>query len=314
MATTPTAPVNDVSASPESVLGRAVRAALPRVLRRHAERKRQSLGQSMAEFALTVPLALFMVLFGLDFGRVFLGWVALNQAAREAANYAAMNPTAWTVPYDMSVLSEYSRLIHTEASNINCTLGSVPAPSFAGGTSIAAPAKVTLTCQFAVITPIISNIVGGTISVSASSAFPIRAGTIEGIPVQTTTPTNSPAPTPTGGTPTATPGPTASPSPTATVGPTFTLSPGATPTPMPTPTPTPTPVPTATPAQCHVISLLGTKTNKAAAKWKAAGFTGSVIFSPLTPPAYTIAWQSLTVSTTIWVPCTSGITVRVSAP
>ena len=35
---------------------------------------------------MTIPMVLLMVLFGLDFGRVFLGWVALNNAAREAAN------------------------------------------------------------------------------------------------------------------------------------------------------------------------------------------------------------------------------------
>ena len=87
-----------------------------------ADKRDGRLGQSLAEFALTVPLALLMVLFGLDFGRVFLGWVALNQAAREAANYAAMNPTAWTLPYNLAVQAEYARLVTTEASNINCTL------------------------------------------------------------------------------------------------------------------------------------------------------------------------------------------------
>jgi hypothetical protein len=288
MATAPTPPANHAP-------GR-----LPARLRRWLPSSKKSLGQSLAEFALTMPLALFMVLFGLDFGRVFLGWVALNQAAREAANYAAMNPTAWTVPYNLTVLSEYSRLVQTEASDINCNLASVAAPTFSSGTSIAAPATVKLTCQFTLITPIISNILGNSIAVSASSSFPIRAGTIEGIPVETATPTNTPAPTPTGGSPTATPAPT------ATVGPTFTLAPGA------TPTPTPAPTPTATPAQCTVVSLIGTKTSRSASKWKAAGFTGSVIFSPLVPPTYTIAWQSLTVGTS--QPCTSGITVRSNAP
>src|SRR6185503_11249449 len=99
-------------------------------------RRRKSLGQSLAEFVLTVPMALLMVLFGLDFGRVFLGWVALNSAAREAANYAAMNPTAWTLPYNLAVQAEYSGLVTTEASSINCTLASVPNPTFPGGTSI----------------------------------------------------------------------------------------------------------------------------------------------------------------------------------
>jgi hypothetical protein len=256
----------------------------------------------MAEFALTVPLALFMVLFGLDFGRVFLGWVALNQAAREAANYAAMNPTAWTVPYDLGVLSEYSRLIQTETSSINCDLDSVPAPAFESGTSIAAPAKVTLTCEFHLITPIISTILGDSIPVSASSAFPIRAGTIEGVPVESTTPTTSPAPSETVAA-TATPGSSAS------------LGPGATATVAPSATPGSTATATSGPlasGYCTVDSLIGTKTNRAANKWQQAGFTGNVIFSPLVPPTYTIAWQSLTVGTA--QPCTSGITVRSNAP
>src|SRR6185503_19737284 len=99
-----------------------------------ARKRPKSRGQSLVEFALTMPMALLMVLFGLDFGRVFLGWVALNQAAREAANYAAMNPTAWTLPYNMAVQTEYARLVTTEAQQINCTLQSpVPAPTFGDG-------------------------------------------------------------------------------------------------------------------------------------------------------------------------------------
>src|SRR5947209_2945895 len=70
------------------------------------ERRDGGLGQSLAEFAMTLPLLLLMVLFGLDFGRVFLGWVALNSAAREAAYYAAMNPDAWTLPYNLAVQAE----------------------------------------------------------------------------------------------------------------------------------------------------------------------------------------------------------------
>src|SRR6188474_1869390 len=93
------------------------------------------LGQSLAEFALTFPMVMLMVLFGLDFGRVFLGWVALNSAAREAANYAAMNPDAWTLPYNLAVQAEYNRLVTTEASGINCTLGTpIADPTFASGT------------------------------------------------------------------------------------------------------------------------------------------------------------------------------------
>lgn len=253
----------------------------------------KSRGQSLAEFALTVPMALLMVLFGLDFGRVFLGWVALHQAAREAANYAAMNPTAWTLPYNLVVQAEYERLIETEASNINCTLESpISAPTFGDGTGIGAPATVELDCQFDLITPFIGILTGDPIPVSASSAFPIRSGNIEDIPVESTVPTTSPAPS-------SSAAPTTSPGPTATVDPSAPAS-------------TPAPTPTATPANCTVISLLNVQTNKAQADWRAAGFTGTVVFSPLVPPHYRIAWQSLTVG--ISAACSSSILVRSSAP
>jgi Flp pilus assembly protein TadG len=267
--------------------------------------RHKGLGQSLAEFALTVPLALLMVLFGLDFGRVFLGWVALNAAAREAANYAAMNPTAWTLPYNLDVQDEYARLVQTEATNINCTLASpLASPTFPDGTSIGAPAKVSLTCRFSLITPFIALLTGNPIPVTASSAFPVRAGLIEGVPVETPSPAPTSSPAPTGSvTPTATPAPT------ATVGPSASV---AAPTPTPAPTATPAPTPTPTPPTCTVVSLLNLQTNKAAAKWLDAGFSGSVIFSPLVPPNYRIAWQSLTVGTTVL--CSSGIQVRSSAP
>lgn len=256
------------------------------------------LGQSLAEFALTLPMALLMILFGLDFGRVFLGWVALNQAAREAANYAAMNPAAWTLPYNLAVQAEFARLVTTETSSINCTLQTpVPDPTFPDGTAIGAPAVVALDCRFDLITPMIGMITGNPIPVSASSAFPIRMGNIEGVPAPSATPTTAP---------TATPGPTATPAPTATPGP------GATPTPTPNPGATPTPTPVPTPAMCTVISLLNVQSNKAQADWNAAGFTGQVIFVPLVPPNYRIQWQSETVGSSKL--CSSGITVRSHAP
>ena len=266
--------------------------------------RQKSRGQSLAEFSLTVPMALLMILFGLDFGRVFLGWVALNSAAREAANYAAMNPTAWTIPMNLAVVDEYERLVTTEASNINCDLmNPIASPTFPSGTSIGAPASVVLTCQFDLITPFIGMLTGNPIPVSASSAFPVRAGLIESVPIETP----SPAPT---GTPAPSVDPTATPAPTPTPDPSATAAPPPTPTPAPTPTPTPTPSPT--PAQCTVISLLNQQSNKVGQKWLEAGFTGSVIFSPLVPPHYRVAWQSLTVGTTL--ACTTGIQVRSSAP
>lgn len=278
----------------------------PRRARGGDERRDGRLGQSLAEFAMTVPLALLMILFGLDFGRVFLGWVALNQAAREAANYAAMNPTAWSLPFNLAVQAEYARLVTTEASNINCTLQTpVPDPTFPDGTGIGAPALVELDCRFDLITPIIGALTGNPIPVSASSAFPIRSGNIAGVPAASTLPTTSPGPS-------SSPGPSDTPAPTATAAPTPTPDPGATPTPTPNPAATPTPTPAPTPAMCTVISLLDTNSSRAQTEWRDAGFTGTVIFVPLVPPNYRIQWQSLTVGTSQL--CSSNITVRSHAP
>jgi Flp pilus assembly protein TadG len=212
---------------------------------------------------------MLILLFGLDFGRVFLGWVTLNNAVREAANYAALNPTAWQGSGDATLQAEYARLIDAESAGINCTLPSpLPAPTFSGGTAIGSPATVSITCRFRLITPFIAAIVGSTVNVTSSATFPIRSGTISGIPVGTTVPIASSG----GGSSSA---PSSAPSSGPSVGPS--VAPTATPVPM-----------------CTVPSLTGLKTNKAVAPWTAAGFQSiNLLFSPGTPPVYTIATQSI---------------------
>src|SRR4051794_17509849 len=102
--------------------------------------RRSSRGQSFVEFALILPVLLLILLFGIDFGRVFLGWINLNNVAKVAANYAAQNPTAsWTAG------SEYQTLIANDMSGINCTTTTpYPAPAFAGGTNPGANVRVTI--------------------------------------------------------------------------------------------------------------------------------------------------------------------------
>jgi Flp pilus assembly protein TadG len=244
-------------------------------------------GQSLAEFALTFPMTLLLVLFGLDFGRVFLGWVSLTNATREAANFAAMNPDAWGSTPNMTVQAEYARLVNAETANANCTMPTtIPSPTFPSGKSIGSPALVTVTCSFRLITPIISNIVGSAVAVTASSAFPVRTGDIEGIPVATAVPTASPTAAPT-------------------------ASPTGAPTSAPTAAPSATAAPTATPAaQCRVPNLKNNQTSAAPAIWTGAGFTAThLVFSPLVGPNnnYKINDQSLTVGTLVL--CSATMTV-----
>ena len=231
-----------------------------------ANPRNRARGQSLPELAIVLPLMMLLLVMGIDFGRVFLGWVELNNVVREAADFAAQNPTAWsTVQGDPNARARYADLIASESRSINCTMPSpLPTPSFPDGpdnpnglNTIGSPVTVGLTCNFSLITPIVGGIVGNPLRVSSSAAFPIRNGTIADIPVQAVIPT----PTPTG---------------------------SPTPTPIPTPTPTPngTPTPTPTPV-CTVPNLSNDKTQNVAADWANAGFTQPVVFSPLNPPSGT---------------------------
>src|SRR3954469_8162081 len=138
-----------------------LRVRLPEAVARPVRARAGHRGQSLSEFALTLPVVLLLVLFGLDFGRVFLGWVTLTNAAREAANFAAMNPTAWGLHPSATVQAEYARLVAAETTGANCTMPNpVPVPTFPNGTSLGSPANVQITCQFHLITPVIGNILG----------------------------------------------------------------------------------------------------------------------------------------------------------
>jgi len=238
-------------------------------------RRQRSRGQSLVELVLVLPVMLFILLFGLDFGRVFLGWVQLNNMVREAANFASTHPTAWsTVNPDATAQAQYAALITNDAAAINCQVQNpLPAPSFLNGpdgpNSIGEPVTVSIRCGFKLLTPMMGLVLGDPLPVSASSAFPIRNGVIAGIPVGPALPTPTPSPTP-----------TPTPSPTPTPGPTPTGSAGPTPTPTPTPTPSPTPNP-----NCDVPNLAAGRTDVAQATWAAAGFKTQVIFSPATPPS-----------------------------
>ena len=239
-------------------------------------------GQGLVEFAISFPIVMLMILFGVDFGRVFLGWVTLTNVVREAANYASINPDAW--PGSGSARAEYARLITAEAAQINCTLpGTPPDPTFPAGKGLGSPAIVSITCQFTLITPLIGNIVGNPLPVSASASFPIRNGAINGTPVGGTLPTFGP------------PVPTPSQIPPPSTDPTV--------PPPPTPSPAPTPVPT-----CFVPDLINVNTSQATNRWTSAGFTANnLTFNPLVPPNYKIRTQSLGAGSP--KPCTSAMSV-----
>ena len=162
-----------------------------RLIRSSRQRRDRSLGQSLVEFAIVLPIILFLTLIALDFGRVYLGWINLQSMSRIAANIAANNPTAWTGSGDAAVKAKYQNQIRNDAAATNCMLPTVggvqtaPNPTFTdtGGNGstedLGDSASVVLSCTFNLITPGVKNILGGSVAISASSVFPVTTGMID---------------------------------------------------------------------------------------------------------------------------------------
>jgi Flp pilus assembly protein TadG len=157
--------------------------------RARIQTRRKQRGQSMVEFALVLPILLLLTLIALDFGRVYLGWINLQNMTRIAANFAANNPTAWTGTGDATIQLQYKNQVLADASASNCVLPTddvsgvtkVPPPTFTyanghGTPGLGDTAQVGISCRFGVITPVISNILGGQVNVSSSSVFPVKSG------------------------------------------------------------------------------------------------------------------------------------------
>jgi PKD repeat protein len=153
----------------------------PTPARHHRAFRRR--GQSLVEFALVLPLMLGLTVIALDFGRVYLGWINLQNMARIAANFAANHPEGWTGGGSSTVQTQYQNQIRNDAKATNCALPNVggqptaPSPVFSG-TTIGGSVSVSLTCQFGVITPFVKDILGGSVAVSVISVFPVKAGMI----------------------------------------------------------------------------------------------------------------------------------------
>ena len=145
-------------------------------------------GQAMVEFALVLPILALLLVMAVDFGRVFFGWVALHNASRIAADFAASHTENWATSEDT-----YRALVRGDLESINCfppgsgtwTDADVPDPDYPSGTAVGSPAVVGLECSFELITPLASSILGGQVSVGAESSFPIHKAIQQPLPPNT---------------------------------------------------------------------------------------------------------------------------------
>ena len=155
-------------------------------------------GQSVVELALIAPVILLLLLITIDFGRVFMGWVELNNMARVAANYAAQHEDTWPVVTTKQIAerAQYNALIDANKSVIDCTVvkpgGRYPDPTFGASREPGDLVSVTLQCNFTLMAPFIRSFLPDPVVVSSSAKFPITKGCLTGCDA----PGGGPTPTP----------------------------------------------------------------------------------------------------------------------
>jgi Flp pilus assembly protein TadG len=120
----------------------------------------RSRGQSLAEFALVLPV--FLTMFGatLDFARLYQAWITLQEATRIAAEYAAANDTSAA-----SAQTDAKRIVCTQTQGV---------PGFQKS-AMSPPNDVNQCTQPAVT---VTSFTRSTTDPGASGANPIGAATV----------------------------------------------------------------------------------------------------------------------------------------
>ena len=158
--------------------------------------RRSARGQGLVEFALLLPLVALLLVMALDAGRVFFGWVALQNASRIGADYAASHADAWVGSLDdgthQNQRGRYQLLIRNDLQALGCRdtsqFNPVPDPNFdidGDGTSVfvdGALVRVELYCDFGLLTPLAGDFMGGPATLHAKTDFAINRTINTGLP------------------------------------------------------------------------------------------------------------------------------------
>lgn len=145
-----------------------------------------SRGQALVELAIVLPLLVLLLVMAIDFGRVFFGWVALHNAARIGADFAASHADAWdseTGGEDANDRDRYRANILSDLQALNCALPDPDPPDPAFDTDLDGDgnyfsdgdlARVELECDFALLTPLAETALGGPITLHTRADFAIN--------------------------------------------------------------------------------------------------------------------------------------------
>ncbi len=124
---------------------------------------------------------MLLLLLAVDFGRLFFSYVQINNAAREAAAYAATAPTDNTAILAKARLETNSQAqrgegtVTTTTSCINAAGTTIPCSTSSAGAGAGSQIKVTASENFTFLTPFIGGFFGNPFTISASASSTVLA-------------------------------------------------------------------------------------------------------------------------------------------
>ena len=151
---------------------------------RRRTRRVNTRAQAVVEFAIILPVFLLFLLMAIDFGRLFFTYVQVSNAAREAANYGAVQPTD-TAGMQARAVQEKNTQTQGEgalepiAAACRTPAGaSITCAAAAGGTGAGNILTVTVTQRFSFLTPLITQFFGGALPVSADASTAVLGSAV----------------------------------------------------------------------------------------------------------------------------------------
>ncbi|HUY97948.1 MAG TPA: putative Ig domain-containing protein [Verrucomicrobiae bacterium] len=143
-------------------------------------RRRRQRGQSLVEFALVAPFVLLLLVGGSDLARAYFVGIQVADGARQAALFAADNPSA--SPSQIAAVAEKNTgsngsglaatVLDCPVANLSAAIpAAVPDPNGANGFD---DQKVTVTCQLPLLTPLLPS----PVVISASAVGLVQEGVL----------------------------------------------------------------------------------------------------------------------------------------
>ena len=181
-----------------------MRRGIGRVVLAHLRRYRR--GQSLVELAIVLPVLLLLTVGAIDLGRAYFGAINLENAVKEGAFFGARNPECSDDSVtDCDDPSNVEARVEIELAGIAPT--TFEAKCFAAGTTTFTGSGMALAdCEdgdvyyvraqipFNLVTPLISSIVGSSITLSSDASATVLTS-FEQLGGQVTFPSASPVPT-----------------------------------------------------------------------------------------------------------------------